>query len=244
MTTDLAAVGRLISFALDPRLTPAKNADYAELVGAYRRDPDFAKAVRTVAEGQGLTVLECSPIFGLVVAAGTDSSYGYRMEDYAVASAEERLLHGLIHLVIAATAFPTAQDLDAEDRPLPSVSAQEIHERVEYIARQLRERASGDGDPPADAPQLEPVWRLVLRTRATDTTPDGRSNPRTLLGMVRKALKFLEAQGLADEIPRAEVPDTYRLRGRYRIHVLDAAAYVGESQAVIARLLRDAPSAG
>jgi hypothetical protein len=240
MSVEFAAVGRLLSYALDPKLTPAKHSDYADLVAMYRSDPEFASAMQRVAEGQGLIILECSPLLGLVLAASAESPYQQRLEDYVTTSAEERLLHGLIHLVIAATAFPNAQALETDDR-LPSVTAQEVHERLEFLARRFRAQVGEDADPPADAPLLEPVWRLILRTRATDATPDGRSNPRTLLGMVRKALRFLEDQGLAEEVPlpKAEFPDTYRLRARYRLHVLDAAHYVAESQAMVAGLLRD-----
>jgi hypothetical protein len=63
----------------------------------------------------------------------------------------------------------------------------------------------------------------VIRTRAVDTTTDGRSTTFTTLGMIKRALAFLADHGLADEVPRAAEPDTYRMRARYRLHVLDAA---------------------
>lgn len=221
---DAVAAGQLIAFALQPRLVPGRDSEYASLVARFHNDPPFADLVVALAQGQGLAVLGCDRLLGLVVApAPGDSPYRLRMDDYlASAKTEQRLLHGLAQLAIAATCYPSAASLEDDAAPLPSVSAREVHERVERLATALQQRFRR-ADPPVDEPELEPVWRLVLRTRATDTTTDGRSTPFTTLGMIRKALSFLAEQGLADEVPRAVEPDTYRMRARYRLHVLDAA---------------------
>jgi hypothetical protein len=41
--------------------------------------------------------------------------------------------------------------------------------------------------------------------------------------MIKKALNFLEEQGLADRLSRPNEEDVFRMRARYRLHVLDAA---------------------
>ena len=222
---DAPAAGRLIALGLQPRAMPGRDSEYADLIVRHQSDGPFAELVSGVAEGQGLKVLGVDRITGLVLAPASDgeSPYRLRISDYvALPSTEHRLLHGLIHLTIAATCYPTAAAVEDEAAPLPSVTAREIQERLERLARALADRF-GPSDPPSDQPELEPLWRLVLRTRATDTTTDGRSTPHTILGMIRKAFKFLEEQGLADKVDRPEEPDTYRVRGRYRLHVLDAA---------------------
>lgn len=220
---DAVAAGRLIAYALQPKLLPARDAEYASLIAQFHNDPAFADLVVGVAEGQGLGVLLCDRLLGLVVAPMAESPYRLRMDDYLPsAKTEHRMLQGLAQLAIAATCFPTAASLEDDAAPLPSVSAREVHEHVERLAVALQERFQRS-DPPVDEPELEPVWRVVIRTRATDTTSDRRSTSHTTLGMIKRALSFLVEQGLADEVQRAAEPDTYRMRARYRLHVLDAA---------------------
>lgn len=222
---DYSAIGRLIRYGLEPKLMPARNAEYAELVGRARNDSDFANALVATAQGQGLEVLDIDTLLGISLAATDDSPYTMRMEDYNKRAGEERQLHALVQLAIAATAYPTAESLD-DDR-VQAVSVNEVVDRVCHIATRLRDRL-GAGDPPDDEPQLEPLYRFLLRTPLTATTPDERAHVGTLVGAVKRALRFLVDQGLADPIEGA-APDTFRLRARYRIHVRDAAGYVGDA---------------
>jgi hypothetical protein len=225
MSIDHAAVGRLIRYGLEPKLTPARSADYAELVGRARNDSEFAAAVVETAHGEGLEVLDVDPLLGISLASTPDSPFAMRLDDYSRGSNEDRLLHALVQLAIAATAYPTAEALD-DDR-LQSVSVGEIVDRICHIATRLRDRL-GSGDPPESAPQLEPLYRFLLRTPVTATTPDERAHMRTVTGAVKRALRFLVDQGMADPLD-AVVPDTYRLRARYRIHVRDAAGQLGDT---------------
>jgi hypothetical protein len=215
--------GRLVRYGLSPKLAPGRSEDYANLVVRYLTAPSFATEVNDVASGLGLIVLDCDRIGGITVAPGEASPFAMRVTDLlATYSTGERLLFGLVLLTIAAVAYPTADALDDETRALPTLTATEVAARVDLVANRLAERY-GPSDPPAEAPELEPLWRLVLRTRADDTTEDGRSNPRTKLGMARRALKLLADHGLADEIRDATEAEMYRLRGRFRFHAVDSA---------------------
>jgi hypothetical protein len=223
--TDPLTIGRLIAFGLDPRLSPGRNSDYHELVARYRTDADFREQVAAVAKGQGLDVLDCSPVYGLVLAAtGPESPYYMQLDDYAAMSPEERHLNAFVFLAIATACFPTAESLDAEDGPLPQITVSQIIRLMNRMAERIRERSSGD-DPPVGEPQLEPLYRLVLRWREGDTTGDERSNPHVKAGMVRRALRWIAANGFADEIATAK--DAFRIRSRFRLHVKDAIGSVG-----------------
>lgn len=231
MTVDFLAIGELVGFGLDPRLAPGRDARYADLIAAYRNDPDFESAVRNTAEGQGLTILDCSPVYGLVLAeTNARSPYHMRLDQYASMTTDERHMNALVLLAIATACYPTPQSLEATDGPLPSLTVQGTVRIIRRIAERIRDQA-GDIDPPADEPQLEPMFRLVLRWRDSDTTGDERSNPKVLTGMVRRALKWFVANGLADEVTSAK--DTFRMRSRFRLHVLDAIGDVGDSLAKI-----------
>src|SRR5262249_7549329 len=162
---------------------PGRSEDYANLVARYLTTSTFASEVNDVASGLGLIVLDCDRIGGITVAPVEASPFAMRVTDVlATYSTGERLLVRLVLLTIAAGGCATADALDDETRALPPLTASEVAARVDLVANRLAERY-GPSDPPVDAPDLEPLWRLVLRTRADDTTEDGRSNPRTKLGM-------------------------------------------------------------
>ncbi len=242
MSADLGAVGELIGYGLDPRLTPGRNVRYADLVALYNREPDFERAVTETALGQGLQTLGCSPIYGLVLTA-TDSKSPYHMglDHYAAMTTNERHMNALVFLAIAAAAYPTPEALEATDGPLPSVTVGGVVRLITRISQRIKEQA-GEADPPIDEPQLEPLYRLVLRWRVSDTTGDERSNPKVLTGMVRRALKWLVSNGLADEVTSGKqvvVKDTFRMRSRFRLHVVDAVGYIGEAMATVRDFAKD-----
>ncbi len=217
---------RLVRLGLNARQVPGASAEYADLVTRYLNVPSFAQTVDDIAGGLELIVLGCDRVGGITLAPTDTSPFSMRVTDVmATYTTPERLMFGLVLLTIAAIAYPTADALDDDGRALPTVTVNEVAERVEAIASRLRDQG-GPSDPPADAPELEPLWRIVLRVRPTAPTDDGRSNPKTRQGMVRRALRMLVDHGLADEVRDASDPESYRLRSRFRLHVADAA---GES---------------
>ncbi|MER5828830.1 hypothetical protein ABT086_43280, partial [Streptomyces mirabilis] len=80
---DAADAARLVAFGLQPKLQPARDQEYAELLRRYREDPAFARLADAVAAGLGLVVLEVSPRAGMAVTAAEDSVFAVRMGDYA-----------------------------------------------------------------------------------------------------------------------------------------------------------------
>ncbi|MFF1631026.1 hypothetical protein ACFVXV_37635, partial [Streptomyces sp. NPDC058272] len=62
---DAADAARLVAFGLQPKLQPARDQEYAELLRRYREDPPFARLADAVAAGLGLVVLEVSPRAGM-----------------------------------------------------------------------------------------------------------------------------------------------------------------------------------
>jgi hypothetical protein len=240
LTDDFHAIGQMIAFGLDPRLSPGRSGEYQELVIRFRGDREFREKVMEVAAGQGLDILDCSPIYGLVLTAvGPESPYHMRLDDYAAMSAEERYLNAFVFLAIATACYPTADSLDAEDGPLPQVTVSQIVRLMNRMAERIRERGK-DQDPPVGEPQVEPLYRLVLRWREGDTTGDERSNPHVKAGMIRRALKWLAANGLADEIGTAK--DAFRIRSRFRLHVKDATASIAPALAHVRDLAAGVPS--
>jgi hypothetical protein len=229
MTDDLSGAGQLVGYGLDPRVLPGRNVRYAELIMRFRNDGGFRHSVEAILDGQGLAILDCSPVLGLVLtSSGPDSPYYMRLEDYAQMKPDERHLNAFVFLAIATACYPTPDALDAEDGPLPQLTVDQVLRLMNRMAERIRERGR-DVDPPVDQPQLEPLYRMVLRWREGDTTDDGRSNPHVKAGMVKRALKWLAANGLADEIAASK--DAFRIRSRFRLYVKDAIGQVGSSLA-------------
>ncbi|WP_371521219.1 hypothetical protein [Kitasatospora sp. NBC_01300] len=224
---DVADAARLVSFGLQAKLLPARDAEYAELVRRHREDPPFARLADAVATGMGLVVLEVSPRAGMAVAAAEDSLFAVRMGDYSRRAATEstdRFLHGLAHLAVAAMAFPRPEDL-ADDGYLGRITVNGVDAFVRQACRRLEEQAATEGDntdPQSDAPGLEAAWRVWARRTATGATKDARRLSGSTIGIVAKAVLFLVDSGFLQKVSD-DSGGTYRTTARYQLQVRDLA---------------------
>ncbi|MFJ2868391.1 hypothetical protein [Kitasatospora sp. NPDC087314] len=224
---DVADAARLVSFGLQAKLLPARDAEYAELVRRHREDPPFARLADAVATGMGLVVLEVSPRAGMAVAAAEDSLFAVRMGDYsrrAAAESTDRFLHGLAHLAVAAMAFPRPEDL-ADDGYLGRITVNGVDAFVRQACRRLEEQADAEGantDPQSDAPGLEAAWRVWARRTATGATKDARRLSGSTIGIVAKAVLFLVDSGFLQKVSD-DSGGTYRTTARYQLQVRDLA---------------------
>ncbi|MGP3953089.1 hypothetical protein [Streptomyces sp. 7N604] len=224
---DAADAARLVAFGLQPRLIPARDAEYAELLRRHREDPAFARLADAVAAGLGLVVLEVSTRAGMAVAAAEDSVFAVRMGDYArraSSDSADRFLHGLAHLAIAALAFPRPDDL-ADDGYIGRITVNGVDAFVRQACRRLEERAEAAGentDPTTDAPGLEAAWRVWARRSATGATKDARRLAGSTTGIVGKAVAFLTDSGFLQRTGD-EAGGAYRTTARYQLQVRDMA---------------------
>ncbi|MDI5966702.1 hypothetical protein POF50_022620 [Streptomyces sp. SL13] len=224
---DAADAARLVAFGLQPKLLPARDAEYGELLRRHREDPAFARLADAVAAGLGLIVLEVSPRAGMAVAAAEDSVFAVRMGDYsrrAASDSTDRFLHGLAHLAVAALAFPRPADL-ADDGYVGRVTVNGVEGFVRQACRRLEERAEAEGentDPVTDAPGLEAAWRVYTRRSATGATKDARRLAGSTTGIIGKAVAFLVDTGFLQRTGD-EAGGTYRTTARYQLQVRDMA---------------------
>ncbi|MBM9510510.1 hypothetical protein [Actinacidiphila acididurans] len=224
---DVADAARLVGFGLQPRLLPARDVEYAELIRRYREDPAFARLADAVAAGLGVVVMEVSPRAGMALAAAEDSVFAVRMGDYArraASDAGDRFLHGLAHLAVAALAFPRPEDL-ADDGYIGRITVHGVDAFVRQACRRLEERADEDGrttDPASDAPGLEAAWRVYARRSSTGATKDARRLASSTTGIIGKAVAFLVDSGFLQRTGD-ESGGTYRTTARYQLQVRDMA---------------------
>lgn len=216
---DAGAAAQLLGYGLQPRLRPASTAGYADLVARHQSDVVFRELVDGIADGLGLIVLEADGVSGIVLAPAPGSVFEPRLADYrANLSGDDRLLHGLIHVGIAAYTFPTPASLADDDVRHASVVTVERFLRT--ACGRLRER---HGDAAADATETEQAWRLYLRRQATRDTTDGRIGVSTTTGMIKYAFERLVAAGMATRTAATD-GGTYRLLRRYRTGVRELGA--------------------
>ncbi|MFF7814646.1 hypothetical protein ACFZCF_22415 [Streptomyces sp. NPDC007945] len=231
---DAADAARLVSFGLQPKLLPARDAEYAELLRRYQEDPGFARLADAVATGLGLIVLEVSPRAGMAVTAGEDSVFAVRMGDYARRAntdAADRFLHGLAHLAIAAMAFPRPEDL-ADDAYIGRLTVNGVDSFVRQACLRLEQRAEEEGentDPASDAPGLEAAWRVWSRRSTTGATKDARRLAGSTTGIVAKAVAFLTESGFLQRTGD-ENGGSYRTTARYQLQVRDMAGSAALTQ--------------
>ncbi|MFE4059212.1 hypothetical protein ACFXP3_23435 [Streptomyces sp. NPDC059096] len=226
---DAADAARLVSFGLQPKLLPARDAEYTELLRRYREDPAFARVADAVATGFGLVVLEVSPRAGMAVTAAEDSVFAVRMGDYArraSTDSADRFLHGLAHLAVAALAFPRPEDL-ADDGYIGRITVNGVDAFVRQACRRLEELAERDGentDPSTDAPGLEAAWRTYARRSATGATKDARRLAGSTTGIIGKAVAFLTDSGFLQRTGD-DAGGAYRTTARYQLQVRDMAGH-------------------
>lgn len=224
LTADAA---RLIGYGLRPRMVPARDDRYRDLVLRARTDDEFRAAVSSVASGLDLVVLEISDRSGIVVGSTEDSVFAVRMTEYAKRTggegkASERVLHALAHLGAATLAYPRPADL-ANESYLGRVTVDGVEAFVREASARLGEQAAlaDAADVAADTPSLEAVWRVYSRRAQTGATGDGRKLASSTVGMVSRALSFLADQGLLTKTSD-ERGGTYRTTPRYRAQVREA----------------------
>jgi hypothetical protein len=206
----------LISFALQPKVARGSDEHYGELWRDYRSDEDFRDVVDAVANGLGLVVLEAADQ-GLIVAPMEGSVFTFRMSDYRSGlDPKTRMLIGLVHLGIAAVAYPREADLEEDNvvRRNPEQVERFLREacQVRADAHERDPEASEDGD-------AEEAWRAYLAMPAARRTKTGSFTADCAMGMIVRAFEWLVTQGMA----RDAGGGVYQLLDRYRVQVREMA---------------------
>lgn len=219
---DTGRAAQLVAFGLRPKLRPIEDADYLELVRRYRQQDGFAGAVRAIADGMGLDVLDVTEAAGAVLGARDDSAFAIRLEDYYRRAREtqtrRRVLHGLAQLAIAACCFPRPEDLEDPEHA-PRVAVTDVDEYLRDLCRRLDEQHAEESlDPPADQLELERAWRMYARQPEATATGDMRAHEGATRQIVTKAFDALIERGLMRQVSD-HLGGIYQPTRAYCIHV-------------------------
>lgn len=210
--------GKLIACALRPRQTPWTSTEYAELLRRYESDSQFRSIVDGVTEGMGMRVVDATRN-GFFLTATEGSPFRLATDDYKQnMSAQERVLHGIIQVAIAAFSFPKADVLDQDDNVAPAyVTPAKLAEYIRKFAE--ASAASSPAETQGDDSAERRAWRDALARAMTMETSGGKESARSLTGMCRHALEFLERQGLMRVMDEENLiyqgTTAYRIRLKY-----------------------------
>lgn len=221
--SDVVSAARLVAFGLEPRRRPSNEPDYASLCERYRDDPLFVRAVGEVAEGLGLKVLDVSER-GLVLGITADSPFHFTVAQYRKdMTSDERLVHGLVQVALAAWLYPRAEDLEA-DGEVRRVTVVELDTWIREQSAALLTTLGVTPDAPAERPELERALEVYLRWPATREVADGRRAGKTTQNAIAQACGRLEEHGLFRKMSD-EGAGTYQALHRYRVQVREHAAH-------------------
>lgn len=229
--------GRLVRFALLPRLLPADDAEYLELVREFLSNAQFQDVAHAFALGLGLRVLNVSTQSGLVLGTTAESPFQLHREDYhSRMSASDRIVQGLIHLAIGAWCFPRAEDLREADDVLPArMTVEQLVEYLHTLCEELKAREERNVAVPSA--EVRMAWQHILALGKYADSADGRGSFATLAGKVRYALNFLADHGFLRR-EGGDVRPAWLARPAFRIHVRELAGH--EAFSIVTRAAQEA----
>jgi len=237
-TCDVAErCGRLIRFALLPRLLPADEAEYLDLVREFLSNALVQDTTSALARGLGLRVLSVSTQSGLVLGTMADSPFLLHRDDYhSRMSASDRIVQGLIHLAIASWCFPRAEDLREADDVLPArIAVEDLVEYLHTLCEELKAREERNVAVPSA--EVHMAWQHIMALGKYADSADGRGSFATLAGKVRYALNFLADHGFLKR-EGSDVCPRWLARPAFRIHVRELAGH--EAFSIVARAAQEA----
>jgi hypothetical protein len=199
MSAELANIaleaGELLRFALDPRETPFQNKRYATLMMQLYTGETFKLIFENVAAGLDIQILSYSA-HGIFLTGRERSPFAFKMDDYKSGMrVEERVVHGLLLLAIAAYCFPTVEVLDQGDDLLrPRFNVEQVVTFVQELCKVCK--TNNPGDPEKGSPEMQLAWQAILQLSVSKSTREGKLSNQSLAGMVRYALDRLTENGL------------------------------------------------
>ncbi|MEV7359310.1 hypothetical protein [Kitasatospora sp. NPDC091276] len=219
---DLAAVSALVGFGLQPRMRPLDNPRYRDLLQRCRSERPFRSAVEALAEGLELDLIEVHAVEGLILHPRHGSIFTYRLADHPTLTSKERLILGLVHVAIAARAYPYPEDL--EEDGATRIAIDDVDAFLRHLIGKLQE-ATRDSDGLAlPHAGLDTAWRSYAKlTPGRPTASGSRLTRSSSQWWIAEALRWLVEQGMATPA-RAHGPGHYLLAHRFRLQVREAAS--------------------
>jgi len=224
-TEMLFDAGRLIQWALQPRVHPVTKVEYQQLLDRYRDQVPFRECVQAICAGLGIEISAVGPM-GMVLTATDASIFAMTSTDYRRSgSADDRLIDGLILVAILATMYPRAQDLEEDAQVVrPPITVEDVEKTLRTICEQLEAASQHQPDPSVQdlAAGLIEAWQAYRDRVATKIASNGRAGTGTTLQMINRAFDMLERQACVTTSVR-DGKKGYRPTWKYQVMVREAS---------------------
>lgn len=225
-----AAAARLLLLAMTPRVTPANNAEYGELLQRYAGDTGFRELVKAVARGMELQIYSDSTVHGLMLVSHPDGFFSPTLDSFRrKMSFRERVAYGLLHFVLAAYVYPNEDRLNDDDDVLSHKIRPADVARYAIEACEGLKAVAGNGEVFSD--QCVEGFNHLLSLPETDSS-GGRQN---LSAMVHFLLEKYAREGLFQEFEES-AETLYRARPQFRVQV---RFMIRETDAHLFRLMQE-----
>ena len=216
--------GRLFHFAFSLRERPGvQNPEYTQLIQDYQNHSEVRCIFDQFVDACHLEVLEVSPIGVFLAPKLGDqrktSAFCFRLSDYrSFDDANDRVLHGVIQLVLASYIFPTPERLDD---PIDSIGpAVRVPQFVDHLNQLLEQFKQSSSHLPSEHEEEDPIWQQLRTMVIQMPTESGRQPRHTLTRHVQNACSILEREGLfRKQEARPGDPEKYIPLPQYRVHV-------------------------
>jgi hypothetical protein len=217
---------KLVRYACQPRLRPLADKTYHKLLERYRSSSGFRELVDAIADGLTLLIVAAHPEEGIVALPHPDGIFTYRLSDYQKGiKPSERMLVGLIHVAIAARAYPTPVDL--EEEAIKRVSVAEVDTFIRHLIKEMSREAEDESGLAAISAEFKQAWRSYdkLTSHRIKAGKGNGLSPTCTHYWITNVLDWLVVQGLAQRATEFG-PGHYRLLHRFRLQVAEAAGQV------------------
>jgi len=208
------AATRLLLLAMTPRITPANNTEYGEMLTRFSTDPDFKEFTRAVARGMGVQIYTDVVQHGLMLVPVEGGFFAPRLDSFRRGMRfRERVAYGFLHYVLAAYVFPSDEALGDE---LEVLSARIRPADVARFAVETCENLkSNTANREILSEEMIEAYSHLLSMREGDAGGPGQNN---LVSMLRTILDKYEREGLFN-VFEEDGESVYRSRPQFRVQV-------------------------
>lgn len=195
---------RLVYKGLLPKANVEKDSEYKDLLQLCQSQHEFVESVIAVAEGLSLAVVDISEKGIILTPMDTDSRFAMGLSEYRkelegdsdpqdIDAKAKRGLIALTQVAIAATFFPTADDLDDDDYEALGNSAG--IKDMNSVLRNMCDNILSEEDQELIAPSLKKGAELV--SSLPDTLPNAKTSTlKYSFGALTIVAKHLDKTGL------------------------------------------------
>lgn len=208
------AATRLLLLAMTPRVTPANNTEYGELLKRFSTDPDFKELTRAIARGMGVQIYTEVIQHGLMLVPEEQGFFAPRLDTFRRGMRfRERITYGLLHYILAAYVFPSEESL-SDDLEVLSARIRPL-DVARFAVETCESLKSGTEAKEVLSEEMIAAYTHLLSLREGDTDASGQNN---IVAMVRIILEKYEREGLFNA--SEENGDiVYRSRPQFRVQV-------------------------